>query len=145
MNNSQYQNIEVEMTLPSISNHPQVDNSHTTVVNMEGDIPQALNGVEALSKMPYLTIRNAKFQNGAKYEIIAPTPTGSSNEAEDAGCEYFVMENKNQNTILVYAKFQDTESLKIVKESRKNFKVYDHDDQCFGHGCRSEFRFCVYI
>ena len=100
------------MTLPIISN-PQVENiSHTTVVNMGGatDIPQsqALNGIKALSKMSSLTIRNAKFQNGAQYEIIWPFLTIRNGKLEVVEVsKYFVKEDKKQNTITVYSKFSE--------------------------------------
>merc|ERR1719273_2421244 len=91
------------------------------------DIPQsqALNGIKALSKMSSLTIRNAKL------EVVEVS-------------KYFVKEDKKQNTITVYSKFQDTETMKIVKESKKNLKVYDHDNQCFGEVKISMTQCCNY-
>merc|ERR1712141_688269 len=95
--------------------------------------------------MSSLTIRNAKFQNGAQYEIIWPFLTIRNGKLEVVEfSKYFVKEDKKQNTITVYSKFQDTETLKIVKESKKNLKVYDHDNRCFGEVKISMTQCCNY-
>jgi hypothetical protein len=46
-------------------------------------------------------------------------------EKGDPGYEYYVVEDKSQNSMLIYSKLEHIETLKIVQDmSKKNVKVY---------------------
>lgn len=80
--------------------------------------PNALSGLEALSKITNLKFREPNFEKEALMEI---------GEKGHEGYEYFVIENKSENSMVIYTKEDKIEALKVIPDANKNVNVYHHD------------------